>query len=431
MKCERRKYAVITVGLINKAISVLFVVCYFYQVVYTLIAVLRKKSRVSSFRLHSYAVLIAARNEREVIAELIKSLKAQRYPSERIKIFVVADNCTDDTAVVAEKAGAVVYQRRDTIHVGKGYALDYLLGCIEADYPAGSFDGYFVFDADNLLEEDYIYEMNKLFSQGYRVITGCRCSKNYGDNWISSGYGLYFLRDTQLLNKARHLLGLCCHISGTGFMFSDEILRKNGGWKYFSLSEDTEFTAKMIIAGERVGYCESAVLYDEQPTSLGQSIRQRLRWAKGHIQVMSSCGGGLARGTLMPGSARKRLSCLDMLLSITPAYVLTVAAVVVNLAGLLVSLTESSALLFTVSGLISCAVGSYLSFFAVGLVTTLCEWNKLGCGALKKLMYAFSFPLFMATYVPISVAALFVRVEWKPIVHRRSVSLSQLREAQK
>lgn len=150
MKCERRKYAVITVGLINKAISVLFVVCYFYQVVYTLIAVLRKKSRVSSFRLHSYAVLIAARNEREVIAELIKSLKAQRYPSERIKIFVVADNCTDDTAVVAEKAGAVVYQRRDTIHVGKGYALDYLLGCIEADYPAGSFDGYFVFDADNL-----------------------------------------------------------------------------------------------------------------------------------------------------------------------------------------------------------------------------------------------------------------------------------------
>ena len=103
--------------------------------------------------------------------------------------------------------------------VGKGYALQTLLGHLEQDYPAG-FDGYFVFDADNILDPDYIAAMNRTFSQGHDIVTSYRNSKNYGDNWISAGYALWFLRESRYLNHARSLLGTSCAVSGTGFLFS-------------------------------------------------------------------------------------------------------------------------------------------------------------------------------------------------------------------
>ena len=75
-----------------------------------------------------------------------------------------------------------------------------MLGKIAADYPKDRFDGFFVFDADNVLSPNYITEMNKTFSQGYETITSYRNSKNYGDNWITAGYALWFLRESKFLN---------------------------------------------------------------------------------------------------------------------------------------------------------------------------------------------------------------------------------------
>lgn len=127
--------------------------------------------------------------------------------------FVVADNCTDATGRLAWERGAEVYYRRDRQRVGKGYALDYLLRQVKQDY-GDCFDGYFVFDADNLLEPDYISRMNETFSQGYQVVTSCRNSKNFGSNWISAGYALWFLRESEFLNHALMLLGTSCAVSG-------------------------------------------------------------------------------------------------------------------------------------------------------------------------------------------------------------------------
>jgi glycosyltransferase involved in cell wall biosynthesis len=113
--------------------------------------------------MHRFAVLIAARNEEAVISQLIESIQHQSYPSQLIKIFVAADNCTDNTAAAAREAGAVVWERFNRKKIGKGYALNFLLKQIEKTCPDKPFDGYFVFDADNLLDENYISEMNKTF----------------------------------------------------------------------------------------------------------------------------------------------------------------------------------------------------------------------------------------------------------------------------
>lgn len=213
--------------------------------------------------------MIAARNEAAVIGNLIDSLKRQTYPAERIAIYVVADNCTDRTADVAHEHGAKVVRRFDRNRIGKGFALHYLLRRIKKQY-----DAYLVFDADNVVDPNYIREINKAFSDGYDIVTSYRNSKNYGDNWISAGYGLWFLREAQYLNRPRALLGASCGVSGTGFLFSRRILEQCGGRNFFLLTEDIEFTAHNIIGGEKIGYCPTAVFYDEQPTGFRPSVRE-------------------------------------------------------------------------------------------------------------------------------------------------------------
>ena len=171
----------------NFAILLLFTLCYSYQAVFVLIRWFGKKKKYQAKTQHRYAVIISARNERAVIGGLLDSIHRQNYPSELVDIYVVADNCTDDTAAVARAHGAVVYERFNHVQIGKGYALNYLFRCIEERVGLDTYDGFLVFDADNVLDENYIASMNDVFDQGYPVVTSYRNSKNYGSNWISAG----------------------------------------------------------------------------------------------------------------------------------------------------------------------------------------------------------------------------------------------------
>ena len=181
----------------NLAIFLLFTFSYAYQIFYALVALVRKTPDLTPKDLHKFAVVIAARNESAVIGQLINSIKKQKYPAELVDIYVVADNCTDNTAEVARQAGAQVYVRNNRQMVGKGYALDFIFKILQRTNDKTQYEGYFVFDADNLLDENYIAEMNKVFDAGYRVVTSYRNSKNYDTNWLSAGYSLWFLREAK------------------------------------------------------------------------------------------------------------------------------------------------------------------------------------------------------------------------------------------
>ncbi len=266
---------------INLIIGIAFALCYVYQTFYILVPFIVKPKPRKEAVFHNIGILISARNEEDVIGQLLDSIASQDYPADRLKVFLAADNCTDDTAAIARGRGAVVYERFNNKKVGKGFALSYLLGCIDRDFGLKSVDAFVVLDADNVLEPDYITEMNRTYSGGYRIATSYRNSKNYGTNWISAGYALWFLREAKYLNNSRMLLGTSCAVSGTGFLFAREILEERGGWNYFLLTEDIEFTCDSIVKGEMIGYCGSAMLYDEQPETFQQSWNQRLRWAKG------------------------------------------------------------------------------------------------------------------------------------------------------
>lgn len=409
----------------NFTVLMLLTLAYFYQVVYVFIRWFSKKKEFGSAKPRRYAVVISARNESAVLGELLDSVRKQDYPSELLDVYVVADNCTDNTAQVARAHRAVVFERYDRVHMGKGYALNYLFSQIETLTGIETYDGYLVFDADNVLDENYVKEMNKVFSKGYQMVTSYRNSKNYGSNWISAGYALWFLRESKYLNGARMQCGTSCAISGTGFLISSRIVRANNGWKHHLLTEDIEFSVDSVIQGECIGYCEKAVLYDEQPVDFKASWYQRLRWTKGFYQVFGKYGGELFRGIVKKHS----FPCYDMMMTVAPATILTLLTIFGNsifaLAGMIAGRPEWTAVTLRAIG--GNLLGIYLSLLFFGMVTTFSEWRRIHCGAGKKLLYMFTFPIFIFTYIPIAVAALFKKVTWVPIHHTIVKSVGQIR----
>ncbi len=255
---------------------------------YTVIGIFTTRKFKPTENYHKYAILIAARNEENVIGNLLDSIKKQDYPSEYLTVFVVADNCDDKTAQIAREKGAVCYERFDTAHRTKGFALQFLFNNIKKEYGIESFEGYFIFDADNLLNSDYITRMNEAFDEGEKIITSYRNTKNFDENWISFSYAIHWLHSIRIRHRARSVLRLATNIQGTGFLFASELVKD--GWNYTSLTEDRAFTADAVAHGYPISYCDAAMFYDEQPVSIKVAFRQRLRWSKGHLLAFAEIG---------------------------------------------------------------------------------------------------------------------------------------------
>ena len=410
-----------TLSYLNFVLAAVFAACYCYQAVFALVRLLGKRRHYQARKLCRYGVLIAARNEEAVIGQLIESIWGQDYPRDLVDVYVVADNCTDNTAQVARVHGATVFQRQNKELVGKGYALRFLLERIQET--GACYDGYFVFDADNLLDPQYISQMNKVFSSGARVVTSYRNSKNFGDNWITAGYGLWFLRESEYLNRPRDALGTSCAVSGTGFLFSQQLLEELGGWNYFLLTEDLEFTADLVARGERIAYCPDAVLYDEQPRSFAQSIRQRSRWQRGYLQVIAKRGWSMVKTMINSGS----FACYDMLMSTIPAVVVTVLSILLNTVMFVVGITsarQEMGLFF--ASVITGAVNSYFVMFLMGAMAMATERRRIHCSKGKKALYTFTFPFFVFSFGLAMLVALFGDVTWKPIHHSVALSIGDL-----
>jgi cellulose synthase/poly-beta-1,6-N-acetylglucosamine synthase-like glycosyltransferase len=240
--------------------------------------------------LKKFALIIAAHNEEHVIAHIIESLSRQNYPKNLYDIFVVADNCTDRTAEIAEEHGAKVYKRFNDEQRGKGHALEWMFDKIYA--MDGKYDVVSVFDADNLVSSNFLMEMNKQLCKGHKVVQGYIDSKNPFDSWITCSYSIAFWLSNRLFQLPRYYLGLSCGLSGTGFCIDISVL-KEIGWGATCLTEDLEFTMKLALHNKKVAWAHNAVVYDEKPLTLKQSWNQRKRWMQGHADCATRFLGPL------------------------------------------------------------------------------------------------------------------------------------------
>ncbi|MCC5426987.1 glycosyltransferase family 2 protein [Clostridium botulinum] len=232
-----------------------------------------------------FALVVAAHNEEMVIGKIIESLESLDYPKNLYNIFIIADNCTDNTAKIAKTYdGVYVCERNVPDKRGKGYALEWMFSKLfnmDKDY-----DAIAIFDADNLVSKNFLKEMNYKMLKGYKVVQGYIDSKNPNDSWITGSYSIAFWTANRLFQLARANLGLSNQIGGTGFCMDSETL-KELGWGATCLTEDLEFTCKLVLNGHKVGWAHNARVYDEKPLTLKQSWNQRKRWMQGFADVSS------------------------------------------------------------------------------------------------------------------------------------------------
>lgn len=405
---------------IAKCLGWILALCYAYQIIYLFLPLFYKKPVPDTGKLHRYAILIAARNEEAVLSHLLSSIRGQDYPAELLQVFVVADNSTDRTAQIAQHNGAVVFSRFSTHRVGKGYALNYLLEQINMTCGWDAFDAFLVFDADNVLSPDYITQINKVCGAGYDVFCGYRNSKNFGTNWVSAGHALWFLHDSCHLNASRMALGNPCTVTGTGFGFTRQLLERYGGWNFFTLTEDIEFSFRCITDGIKMGYCRDAMLYDEQPETCRQSWRQRTRWVQGGVQASVRYGKALLKGIFRGG--RIGYACLEATTLSLWGYS---AGVFCGCLTLIASGLHTGwpGMLYTLAFTF---LWGYCFSLLIGALTLLMERKRIRANPTQKLMALFAFPIYTLTYAPIGVTALFRKFHWPPIEHKVLVSAEDL-----
>lgn len=417
----------------NTIVGLVFSVCFLYQVVFFFIGLIRGQVKIPpAKKQHTYAFFIAAHNEEAVIANLVKSIKDQDYPSELIDVFVVADACTDNTAQAAREAGAIVYERNDLSRKGKSRVMDYGFDRILREYP-GKHEAFFIFDADNLLSRDYVTIMNDAFDQGYLALTSYRNSKNFGSSWISSAYATWFIREARYLNNARMICHTSCAVSGSGYLVSAKLIEGMKGWDFHTLTEDIQFSTFCAIHGVRIGYAP-AEFFDEQPVTLKASIKQRMRWTKGFYQVLFTYGRHMFKSI----GKFHRFAAYDMLMVVGPAMLLTLMCLLVNVTFIAVGslshgfLATDAEIEMAIGSIIMMLAYMYGTFFVMGLSTTITEWKHIHCPQKWRIFTnLFTFPLFMFTYVPLTVAALFLKVDWVPTPHDVSVTLDEVLDGAK
>ncbi len=395
----------------------------------------KKKFPVAEEKLR-YGILIPTRNEEHVVGKLIESIRKSDYPQDKLEIFVIAHNCTDATAVVAREAGAMVYEYDNPEERRKGYAMRYLVDCIIQDRGMDDFDGFFVFDADNILDGKFISKMNDAFvANGKKhMITSYRNSKNFGANVMSAMYGLYFGYSSRFEARGRAVMGSSTRVAGTGFLASSEILRN--GWQYLSLSEDTELTADRLLEGIKVIYCDEAVFYDEQPTTFRVMWNQRLRWAKGHLSVCMSKGGRLLKSVLKSkknGGGDCKWSMFDLWVGLLPlCAVAALIGILQNIFFLLAPIFTEASLLdiyipFLTNGLYT-TVGSYLVLvFSSALLYALERKRFPKVRFSVKLASILLWPIFLFIAAPLQIIAVFKReVVWVPIPHTHATAIENV-----
>lgn len=255
-----------------------------YYLILGLFGFYRKKEKKNYGPKNKFALIIAAHNEEVVIGNLIESMLKLDYPKEMYDVFVIADNCTDNTVKIAKGYDVNVCERNVSDKRGKGYALEWMfdkLFKMEKHY-----DAVAIFDADNLVHKNFLKEINSKMQQGYKVVQGYIDSKNPNDSWIAAAYSIAFWTQNRMFQLARDNVGFSNQIGGTGFAIETNTL-KQLGWGATCLTEDLEFTCKLVLNGEKVGWAHDAIIYDEKPLKLSQSWSQRKRWMQGFTDVAS------------------------------------------------------------------------------------------------------------------------------------------------
>ncbi|SFL64175.1 Glycosyltransferase, catalytic subunit of cellulose synthase and poly-beta-1,6-N-acetylglucosamine synthase [Paenibacillus sp. 1_12] len=402
------------------AIQVVLALIGVYQLFLTCFGWYKAKAKPQFAPQKSFAILVAAHNEEQVVGALIDNLKNLDYPKELYDVFVICDNCTDRTADITRSMGAYACERHNPKLRGKGYAIEWMLK--ELWKKPRNYDAIVMFDADNLVNPDYLIHMNNDLCNGSKVIQAYLDTKNPNDSWITAAYAVTYWYCNRLWQLPRQNLGLANFLGGTGMCFETKLL-KEIGWGATSLVEDLEFTMRCVQRGINPTFNYDAKVFDEKPLTFKASAKQRLRWMQGHFDVARRYSFPLLWQGLKEGSWSKldtglyALNVYNVLIGSVVTIVLWTDRIMPGMP-FLKSLFDYSPPVFMTIGILS------FIQFPLALIIEKANW--------KTYLYLIPFPLFMLSWWPITVYAFFTQnnKQWSHTEHTRVIRLEEVQSKQ-
>ena len=405
------------IDIINNVFLVLCSIAFAVQIIYVLFFWLKPKKYPPAKTQHKFGIIIPARNEEEVIGDTVRKLFEQNYPRELYDVFVVAHNCTDKTAERAKEAGAIVFccNDDDPKHKRVSYALQYGFRKILAEYD--NYEAFIRFDADNLMNDDFIARMNDAFDSGVKIAKCFENSKNIDQNVWAGVSGLYYIRDSRIACHVRSALHTDQMLTGAGMMVSADILRRHDGWKCMGVSEDAEFTLQAMLEGERTRYVPDAIVYEDQPSTLKDTVNRNKRMGNGLFKLF------FTHGLRCFGKffTTFRFGFLDLFLTLLFVPIAVVACTWFPLyygykiiAAAVLGDTATLVMFGTLIGYIL-LFAFYLPFTLQSLLAALLERKRINAPFHKLLPAIFLSPLFMIVYAISICLGVFSRPTWKKI----------------
>lgn len=363
-----------------------------------------------------FAVIIPARYESNVIKDNLDALVKQTYAKDMFDVYVIVENRLDPTVDICAKYDNVkVFWRSNITGIGKGYALDECISNIFATNDI--YDAFVILDADNVISENFLAELNTAYVNGYDVACGKRNNKNWNSSTVSACSALTFTFINTALNSSYKKTNSTVLVTGTGYYVAANVLRKFKGWPFKTMTEDYEFTNYCIINKLKTTYVETAEYYDEQPDGLYKSIIQRSRWVRGYFSVNKKYFN-VKRKALKTNEQNETnilrvlgsVRLLTMVFSVI-LYIITVTAFlcISNRVGLPTQFFVNRLLLILLAYFIITSSAVIWLFTVDSKSMQITFFNKL-----KATLFM---PIFLLTYIISAIRAIFMQNGWEKIEH--------------
>ena len=398
--------------MIYNSIGLIFIISAFILLIYSYLVMPRCYLKPKKYNNKKrYCILIPARYESKVINNLLLSITKQTTKINPKDIYIIVESIKDKTVDIAKQYNMNIILRENLSLKRKGYALNDAVTYILKKQI--HYDAYFIFDADNILDKDFIKNMEKSINEGYDIGIGYRNTKN-SNTLVSASSALTFSMINTMLNERKNKYHNNLTISGTGYYIKGSIIEEWNSFPFHSLTEDYELTLYAILNNLTTTYNKKAIFYDEQPDNFNISLKQRTRWVKGYFEARKKYINKISKSEIKndPNFASK----VNAFLGVTP-YIYIIIGLLIILVNILITKGITSFLCYLTIFLLLIYI--LLALFTILMLKK--EKNSLNISKSMKIKVIFYNPIFMFSYIICLLRSIFIKdVKWDRIEHNKN-----------
>lgn len=398
--------------MIYNSIGLIFIISAFILLIYSYLVMPRCYLKTKKYNNKKrYCILIPARYESKVINNLLLSITKQTTKINPKDIYIIVESIKDKTVDIAKQYNMNIILRENLSLKRKGYALNDAVTYILKKQI--HYDAYFIFDADNILDKDFIKNMEKSINEGYDIGIGYRNTKN-SNTLVSASSALTFSMINTMLNERKNKYHNNLTISGTGYYIKGSIIEEWNSFPFHSLTEDYELTLYAILNNLTTTYNKKAIFYDEQPDNFNISLKQRTRWVKGYFEARKKYINKISKSETKndPNFASK----VNAFLGVTP-YIYIIIGLLIILVNILITKGITTFLSYLTIFLL--LIYTVLSIFTIIMLKK--EKNSLNISKSMKIKVIFYNPIFMFSYIICLLRTIFIKdIKWDKIDHNKN-----------